>query len=228
MASVANNRFPAIKNWHFFPFRTYYPQALVIAKVIHFNCPACEQPVEAGEQASGHLISCPGCGQEFDSPGPAPKTSPSWLIILCVALLMMSVMVGIPLASRLTALSARARSETAVDRQHRLQSEAQALLLPQCTNAIVGLHRIINQEIALRDPDPNQWSAQVTAEFVNRVGGIERTNVPFAFSSYRSPVDGLEHVTCLVDLAKISQAERDALHAKFGYTNSDSAITSTH
>ena len=199
----------------------------MIAKVIHFNCPACEQPVEAGEQVSGRLISCPGCGREFDPPGPAPKTSPSWLIILCLALVTAGVIVGIPLERRLTALSARARSETGPQHLHRLQAEAQSLLLVQSTNAIIGLNRIINQDVSLRDPDPNQWSAQVTAEFVNRVGGIERTNVPFAFSSYHSPVDGLEHVTCLVDLAKISQAERDALHSKFGDTDSNSVITST-
>jgi hypothetical protein len=200
----------------------------VIAKVIHFNCPACEQPVEAGEQVSGRLISCPSCGGEFNPPGPVSKTSPSWMIILCTVLVTFGVGLGIPLERRLTALSARARSETGSQHFRRLQSEAQALVLPQCTNVIVGFNRIITEEVVLRDPDPNQWSAQVTAEFVNRVGGIERTNVPFAFAAYRSPVDGLDHVICRVDLAKISQAERDALHSKFGFTDSNAVVTSTH
>lgn len=200
----------------------------MIAKVIHFSCPDCEQPVEAGCHVSGRLISCPCCGREFNPPAPAPKASPSWLIIPCLALLAVSASIGIPLERRLAAYDAsHPRPETADQHFHRLQSEALALVLPQCTNAIVGLHRVITQDLALRDPNPNQWSAQVTAEFVNRMGGIERTTLPLAFSSYRSPVDGLDHVLCRVDVMKISQAESDALHQKFGFTDSNPSVTST-
>ncbi len=102
------------------------------------------------------------------------------------------------------------KRETSFELHKRLQTEAQDMLSRQCTNAIVGLSRIVNRDLFIANADPNQWTARVTAEYVNHFGGIDRTNMPFVFWVYDSPVDNLRHVLCRVDEATLSHANRDA------------------
>jgi hypothetical protein len=180
-------------------------------KTIHFNCPTCERPVEAPATMSGRLIHCPSCEESLRPPRPAPKTSPSWLIIVCIALLGFFCVVGIPTAVWLTS---KPKRESPNQLRARLLTEAQATLAEECTNAVVGLNRIIHRNLFVNDPDPNKWSADITAEYVNHIGGIDRTNLPFAFWAYDSPVDKLRHLLCRVDNLKIAQTERDALKQK--------------
>lgn len=49
----------------------------------------------------------------------------------------------------------------------------------QLTNDVVGLNRIISIDISRADPEPTNWTAQVVVEYVNHVGGIDRTNLPY-------------------------------------------------
>ena len=200
-----------------------YMQATIV-KTIHFNCPACRQPVEAPAEASGKLISCPSCGREFNSPRPAPKASLYWLIVLCLGFIGVGMLTGVPIEHWLARRKAM-RPENPAHQRARFRAEAQSALLQQCTNSIVGLHQVIAQDTRFLDENPGKWTADVTAEFVNPVGGIERTELPFAFWIYHSPLDGLDHVLCRVDEAKISQAQHDALLRRFGLTDTSPAIT---
>ncbi len=175
-------------------------------KTIHFSCPSCENAVETAAELSGKLTRCPSCEESLRPPRPAPKTSPSWLIAVCFILMASGVCIGIPLEQWARA-SSPAR-ETPYGLQKRLQSEAQAMFMRQCTNAIVGLNRVIDQDLRTMDGDPNKWTAEVTAEYINHYGGIDRTNVPFVFWIYDSPVDHQRHVLCRVDNLKILGAER--------------------
>ena len=49
------------------------------------------------------------------------------------------------------------------------------------TNDIVGFTRMIECNLDNRDPNPTNWTANVTAEYINHVGGIDRTNLPYKF-----------------------------------------------
>jgi DNA-directed RNA polymerase subunit RPC12/RpoP len=41
---------------------------------IEFECPACNQPLEAPEEMAGDVIECPACGQALELPGePEPE-----------------------------------------------------------------------------------------------------------------------------------------------------------
>jgi hypothetical protein len=75
----------------------------------------------------------------------------------------------------------------------RAEARTQAML--ECSNAVVGLTRIIS--VAVRDAaqDRNEWTALATAEFVNRVGGIERTNVRLRYLYHRHD-DGSHDLRC--------------------------------
>jgi hypothetical protein len=187
-------------------------------KTIHFSCPVCERPVETPAEMSGRVMSCPICEESLRPPRPAPKASSSWLIILCFWFVMIGVCIGIPVERRWSGITARTlKPEDSRAQYKRLQAEAQAILLPKCTNAIVGLNRIISKDLSIRDEDPNKWTAEVTAEYVNHFGGIDRTNLPMVFWVYDSPVDETRHVQCRIDTRKIYEAERDALSRKFGH-----------
>jgi hypothetical protein len=132
------------------------------------------------------------------------------------------VLIGIPVVHLM--MSGAPRPETSVEVHKRFQTEAQAALLDQCTNAIVGLNRIIRKTTVLTDADPNKWTAEVTAEYVNHIGGVDRTTLPFVFWVYSSPVDNERHVLCRVDNLKISQNERDALSRKLSPASADKKL----
>jgi len=175
-------------------------------KTIHFNCPICERPVETPAELSGKLTQCPRCEESLRPPRPAPKTSPAWLIVLCFVLMASGVCIGIPLEQWVATNPPKRETPSAM--RKRLQSEAQAMFLRQCTNSTAGMDRVIQKDLQTNDGDPNKWTAEVTAEYVNHSGGIDRTNLPFVFWIYDSPVDNLRHVLCRVDNLEIFDAQQ--------------------
>jgi hypothetical protein len=190
-----------------------------IEKKIHFNCPLCHQPIEAPAEASGKLISCPSCGREFNPPQPARKAGLSWLVVFCVGLFGAAVLLGIPLKELAAQRADWLRThETPAQLRQRFQAEADSTLSLQTTNAIVGLRSIISRDLRLVDGNPANWTAEVTAEYINRVGGVERITLPFNFWTYHSPVDGRDHVLCEVDRLKIAQVQRDTIFQQLGLT----------
>jgi hypothetical protein len=193
----------------------------LIEKTIHFNCPLCHHAVEASAEASGKLISCPSCGEEFDSPRPAPKAQQWWLVVFCAALFSLALLVAIPLDGWIARRAAWAHShETAMQVRLRLQSEADSRLSEKTTNAIVGLRTVVTRDTDFLNGDPNTWTAIVTADFINRLGGVERTSVPFKFWTYHSPVDGRDHVLCRVDDARAAGPQRTDAQLQVNLTTS--------
>ena len=43
---------------------------------ISFNCPKCQQPLEAPQEYANQDIECPACQQQITVPGPAPVQAP--------------------------------------------------------------------------------------------------------------------------------------------------------
>jgi hypothetical protein len=94
-------------------------------------------------------------------------------------------------------------------RWERMQAEAERSLLVACTNDLVGLNRIVYKFVNDGAENPTNWTADITAEYVNHIGGVDRTNLSFVFGVRRSAVDNLEHVFCLLDLDKIRKQQKE-------------------
>jgi hypothetical protein len=87
----------------------------------------------------------------------------------------------------------------------RYNREANEEMLEYCTNNIIGLNRFIsidlrhfitdsNNNILKSDiDDPHNWEGKIVVEYVNHVGGIDRTNLVFRFTldtnEFRIPKD---------------------------------------
>jgi hypothetical protein len=59
---------------------------------------------------------------------------------------------------------------------------AESELLKAITNDVVGLKKIIKYNVPYFSRGETNFEATVTAEFMNKVGGIERTNLNYKFS----------------------------------------------
>ena len=119
-------------------------------------------------------------------PPSAPQSRNPLVAFLLVVFLVIAV--GILLAVVLTKKSPK---ETEHARYNR---EAKEVMLAYCTNSLVGLNRFIS--IDLRHftvgpkgemleadiDDPHNWEGKVVAEYVNHMGGIDRTNFLFRFT----------------------------------------------
>lgn len=77
------------------------------------------------------------------------------------------------------------------------RAEARAQAMQECTNAVVGLTKVVRLELRDSAGDPNQWTGVAAAEFVNRVGGVERTNVRLRYLYHRYE-DGSHDLRCIV------------------------------
>lgn len=85
----------------------------------------------------------------------------------------------------------------------RLRTDAPAVLLTECTNTIIGLNRIISTTLDDHADDVSAWHAEVTAEFVNKIGGVERTNMPMVFEKRGDRHTGHAILICSPDYALI-------------------------
>jgi hypothetical protein len=75
----------------------------------------------------------------------------------------------------------------------RAEAKAQASL--ECSNVVTGLSRIVRMDISDSDGDANKWTGVAVAEYVNKFGGLERTNVHLRFS-YARLEDGSHDLRC--------------------------------
>ena len=161
-------------------------------------CPDCGTAVDPVARR------CKGCGRVIErSPalpmserlplraGLGPTAAGAWLVLAILTV----VVVGGPIFWWRSQYSQVPRPETEFQQNARLQSESEGQMLKECTNVIVGLNRIIHTSVIMNDDNPYKWVGQVTLEYVNRVGGIERTNLFFRFGTDTGR-DGLVHLRC--------------------------------
>ena len=176
-------------------------------KNAQFNRPPRDQKIGARHDPPGRDMDCPTCGQRFTIPTPRPIRGA--MILVALALLIGGASIAVVLDNR-------ARPESEYGRVSRFRAEARADLFKECTNQIVGLSRIIDARIddVSGSDDPRSWSASVTAEFVNKFGGIERTNLPFEF--YTEKLGGNSRVLCVPDFKKLLLEKSAQLQASEG------------
>ena len=161
-------------------------------------CPDC------GTSIDPHAQACAGCGRLIERPtvavadnrqplhvGLGPTGAGAWLVLA----ILMVVVVGGPIFWWRTQYAHVPKPETEAQQKARLQSETDGEMLKECTNIIVGLTRIIRSSVVDANDNPYQWGGDATVEYVNRVGGIERTNLCFKFGT-DTGTDGLVHLRC--------------------------------
>jgi len=159
---------------------------------------------------------CPECGQRAErslanqnrdrgnlSAAGWPETAGVWLIIGTLLI----VVVGTPLYWLQNQYAQMPRPETEWQQKRRFQSEAETEMFKECTNVVVGLTRIIHSSVLDADDNPQQWTGAITAEFVNRLGGVERTNLLFRFST-DTGADGLMHIRSSFDSSHLSKPDK--------------------
>ena len=146
------------------------------------NCPAC------GRHVSREANTCPQCGFPFAKPnriGRFLAVSKRKVVIRWIAAAILCVCIILPLGGFYKTMkfwdSMEPESETPDQRMSRLRAEGERELLKACTNDVVGLHRVIRTSLDNSDNNPFKWTAHAEVEFVNRFGGIERTNLLFRF-----------------------------------------------
>jgi len=162
-------------------------------------CPDCGTPVDA------EGTTCAGCGRVIELPAAthraeltpqvlSPTAAGAWLVLA----ILLVVVVGGPVFWWRSEFARVPKPETELQLKVRLQSEAELEMLKESTNVIVGLNRIIRTSVANSDDSRYKWAGAVVAEFVNRVGGVERTNIYFKFRTDTGS-DGLVHLRCGVE-----------------------------
>jgi hypothetical protein len=63
----------------------------------------------------------------------------------------------------------------------RYRAGADEALISECTNVVIGLRTIIQHNTETYDHNFTKWTGSATVEFINMVGGVERTNLEFIF-----------------------------------------------
>jgi hypothetical protein len=160
-------------------------------------CPDCGTPADhdaRGCAVCGRVIERVGAGNftpQSEPKGISPTAAGAWLILA----VLLVVVVGGPIYWWRSQYAHVPKPETEGEQKSRLQAEAEVEMLKESTNAIVGLNRIIHLSVANSNDNPYKWSGAVTAEFVNRVGGVERTNINFKFQT-DTLTNGLVYLRC--------------------------------
>jgi hypothetical protein len=180
-------------------------------------CPDC------GTAIHGDDRTCAECGRvierslatNFDeraaATGLSPTAAGAWLVLA----ILLVVVVGGPIYWWRSQYAQVPKPETESQQKTRLQAEAEGEMLKECTNVVVGLSRIIRTLVVKADDNPYRWAGDVTTEYVNRVGGIERTNVFFKFGTDTGP-DGQVHLRCSFESDVDRRARQRADKREFG------------
>lgn len=65
------------------------------------------------------------------------------------------------------------------------EAEALAKMMPEITNSVIGLRTIIDYGVSAPDDNVSNWSGVAEVEYINHLGGVDRTNLSFCFREER-------------------------------------------
>jgi hypothetical protein len=165
-------------------------------KTIKISCPHCNQHIEAPREYSGKDLDCPACGKAFLAP---PRSSRVFrtlltafgatflLVIIVATVLIVLAQHEVSLTKKQFEADDRAlhpeKFETSTQAVWRLEKEAEAVLLKGCSNYL-GYSRTIDHYIDIEPDIKTNWAGNATIDFINKNGGMERTNLIFTFLVY--------------------------------------------
>ena len=75
---------------------------------------------------------------------------------------------------------------------NRYRKSAESLVRAACTNEVTGLRQFISMDISTYGQNVKEWKATATVEYVNHLGGIDRTNLEFVFETLGGDFDCLK------------------------------------
>jgi hypothetical protein len=181
------------------------------------NCNNCSGHLEFDAANAGTTVKCPHCeietllfippistensSEQKSNPQLTVFSMPKSIIGWLIAILLLGIIVWVGAQKSKEFNSPKPESEW--QQKHRLQSEAASGVLAECSNHVVGITRVIDSFVDDLDSDPHKWKGDVTVEFINQIGGVDRTNIPFIFST-DTGFDGVLHVYCHYDWQKAS------------------------
>jgi len=192
-------------------------------KPLSFHCPHCNQHIETEPAWAGRDLDCPNCKQSFIVPKPGSKrmSAVSTALEVFALLVIVAATAGILWAkwqirveglAEIAAFDKNMREinpekfEDAWQTHRRLEAEAEADQLKACSNW-VGFNRIIDHYILASAPEVSNWTGSATIDFLNKNGGIERTNLPFRFDLI------MHHAGGWVDTTRLMREEYERHNA---------------
>jgi hypothetical protein len=102
------------------------------------------------------------------------------------------------------------REESSAAELRRLRSEANRQFEREYQKAVVGYQRTVALHPSLGSERWSEWSAEAEVEFINKVGGVERTNLCFKFSVDSATSDNLRnHAVCVFDYRRVEKLEAE-------------------
>ena len=83
------------------------------------------------------------------------------------------------------------------------RNEAEPMMLAEASNHIIGFRRVLHAYVDAHGDyeNPNAWTGDVEAEYINPIGGVGVTNVPFKFNLEAS-YSGNNELQCSYDWKK--------------------------
>jgi len=163
---------------------------------IQFDCPGCGQTIETPEDAQFEQVKCPTCQHEFfpdktrlvqpapaapppESASPAP-TPPIQQRASRLAMFMIFGLIAIILVIALVKKAEGPKEKT----WREFSNEAEPMMLAEASNHIVGFRRMLHAYVDGHGDykNPNVWTGNVEAEYINPIGGVSVTNVLFKFN----------------------------------------------
>jgi hypothetical protein len=204
---------------------------------IHFDCPKCKRPMTGDKALLGEMINCPDCNEPFmptprrhepeSEPVPEPASSDYGKKIFCrhhplFAVFGLFALVLIPVLLILLYFvwqAAGPKEKT----WREFSDEAEPMMLAEASNHIIGFRRVIHAYVDDHGDYkfPNGWKGNVKAEYINSVGGVSVTNVPFKFNLVTS-YDGNTELHCSYDWKK--DLDEEAARSKAEYDAEIKAI----
>jgi hypothetical protein len=88
--------------------------------------------------------------------------------------------------------------------QHYRES-AQFEMLKECTNEVAGISHIITVEINDSASNVAQWTGDTTIDYINHLGGVDRTNLLFNFQPWQ------DQLICDRDLMREYKREMESI-----------------
>ena len=179
---------------------------------IHFDCPKCKRPMCGDKALLGEMINCPDCNEPFSpiprklepEPEPAKPECGTPATVKYANRLAMYMVFGIIATVLVVALWNAKKAAGPKEKTWReFADEATPKMLAEASNHIVGFRRTLHVYVDDHGDykNPNVWTGNVEAEYINPVGGVSVTNVPFKFN-LDSSYDGNMELQCSYDWKK--------------------------
>jgi hypothetical protein len=166
---------------------------------IRFNCPKCQRPMVGDRALLSELITCPDCREVFE-PRPHGTSATAKLARLQKTGIVIKYLIAVGFAilagwfifsswldqqrnAPQVFMASSTDSMTPDQRTDYWRAHAEFEMLKACTNDLVGITRVVSSDVADYDDQIVKWTGTVTAEHINSVGGVERTNMYYIFKS---------------------------------------------